>query len=188
VEVLGTGWHNHRAGLLILALLVAGCSTTARHGLTPAWQQTKYTLNTVQACSADPEVIRFADLLVVLYTHEATRAGLVTYEQAARALDKPRPGFCVVQRPEPCKVAGVCAMGSKGPDCSPKSGCGSYGFAWGSAEWPAGVTSGWKAHLAHEARHMLGEAWQIPQRADHQDALGPVEVAVQRHLLAMGEL
>lgn len=161
--------------LVLLALLCAGCPSTAGRGLTPIWQQRVHALGTSQPCLADPEVVRVADLALVLLAREAVAAGF-DYEATARAVERARVGVCLIQRPEPCCLSpGVGCQRDTDGQVTPKAGCGGEGWAWVSLEWPAGTPRDWRGDLHHEVAHALGFVLGVSQRADHQTAWSEVE-------------
>lgn len=175
--------------LILAALLLPACGTTARRGLTPVSQQQVHTLNTQQPCLSEPEVLPLADLAIVLLAREAAAAGLITYERAAELAASPPPLVCLVATPEPCKVMGVCSLGSDGKqDCRPKAGCAGLGWAWVSRTWPAGVEGSWRAALVDEIANALGDAWGLPLRPEGTGPMPAIRERVIHQLVALGAL
>ena len=94
-----------RALLLLALALLAGCPSSAVPGLALKAQAAKYGLNTRANCSAPEELVRAADLALVLVAREADRMGLIAYSELARKLDGRVMG-CLLEQPEPCSYAG----------------------------------------------------------------------------------
>lgn len=164
--------------IFALAMLAAGCQTTAARGLTAIFQQRQFTQNTRQVCSSDPTVLAVADLALVLLVREAVRAGVVpSYEEAARRLGGRQIAACLVEEPEPCCVGSRCAQGSRGPDMTPKAGCAGPGdgWFWVSRHWPAGSPYAWGGQIVHELGHAIAIRLGVHQQPDHHDAWAQVE-------------
>lgn len=157
-------------------LILAGCPSTAGHGLTPVWQQRAFTMNTTQKCLPDDGLVFKTDLALVVLAKAAVAEGLApSYEAAAKSI-RIRPGFCLIQRPEPCRLGELCTIGSAGvPDCRPRAGCAGDGWAWVSIEWPEGTVRDPTSDALHELGHVFAYALGVPQRADHKDAWARVE-------------
>jgi hypothetical protein len=162
--------------LLVAMLVLAGCPSTAGRGLTPFWQQRAFTMNTTQICIPDAELLFKVDLALVVLVKAAVAEGLApSYEAASKLVDR-RPGFCVIQKPEACRLGELCTIGSEGkPDCRPRAGCAGDGWAWVSLEWPEGVVRDPTADALHEVGHVVAGLLGVLQRPDHKDAWARVE-------------
>lgn len=161
----------------LLVLLLTACPAGLR-GLTPATLQISGTVQTVQPCIDEAEVLRIADLAVVLFA----RASGVPYRQVRELLGQPL--LCLIQHPEPCRLGPICAVGSKGQDCLPRAGCAGDGWAWVSREWPSGVVRDWRGDLVHEIGHLVGARLGWAQAPNHRVPWAEVEARVQEQYRA----
>lgn len=156
--------------LLLASLLLSGCATTERRGLTLISQQQRHTLHTRAGCASDPEVIRAADMALVLVVREAAAAGLVGYDIAP---DRLRGlSVCLVEEPEPCCIGSLCASGG------PKAGCSGAGWAWVSRHW-AGAVRDWAGDLLHELTHAVAYMAWSSYPADHSGPWAEIERRAQ---------
>jgi len=166
---------------LLLALLVA-CPSTAIQG-TSIWGQSQFTLNTEQKCIHSTRTVLLADRAVVAFTTAAVEKGFAADAKSVidRFTSPSKPGVCLIQKPEACRIGAACTMGSAGPDCSPRAGCAGDGWIWVSLEWPAGTMRDWCGDVLHEIGHVMAARLFVPDSADHTTAWREVESLASKY-------
>lgn len=166
---------------LLLALFVA-CPSTAIQG-TNVWGQAQYTLNTEQKCIHSTRTVLLADRAVAAYALAAVERGLAPDIKTvtARFTSPARPGVCLIQKPEACRIGSACAMGSTGRDCSPRAGCAGESWLWVSVEWPAGVVRDWCLDLLHEVGHVMAARLWVADSPDHATAWHDTEMLASKY-------
>jgi hypothetical protein len=131
---------------ILLAVLLAGCTSSAIPGLTPIGAESRYgVLQTEQRCSNAPLLRGAADRMLPLIVDELDRAKLVEYAHLVdrlRDLHQSRLWICLLPKPEPC------------PRGSTVIAAGCADSMAGTTLWVA-HTSTWEAALAHEFGHVL---------------------------------
>lgn len=141
-----------------LVLLLAGCPSTGRHGLTPVYQNTSGPAGTVQECLPEPGVVEAADAALVAILRAAVVQGVVRdYSEAAGRVGL--PGICVLPGPEMCGT--ILAAGCTG--------------RWGI--WL--IKTSWRVGLGHELAHWLAEKLGPPYPQDHSGSWAKVEASLR---------
>lgn len=172
---------RHVRVLALCALSLTGCPTTALKG-TWTWAQVDYTLNTTQLCQRSPRLLQLADRAVQALAAAAVVEGYAPDMQTAlKRIDSPsKPGICLIQKPEACRVGPFCTMGIAGPDCSPRAGCAGEGWVWLSVEWPAGQPRDWCPDVLHEVGHVVAQRLRAVDSAYHNTKWYAVEALASK--------
>lgn len=166
----------------LLCLSCSGCPTTALKG-SWTWVQVDYTLNTDQRCQRSPRLLQLADRAVQALAAAAVVEGYMPDLQSAlkRITSPSKPGICLIQKPEACRLGSICAMGDAGPNCSPRAGCAGEGWAWVSAEWPAGTARDWCQDVLHEVSHVVAQRLWIVDSQYHNTKWYLVEMLAAKN-------
>jgi hypothetical protein len=147
--------------LLLLLLLLSGCVSSARPGLTAVRVESKRSTPS-QLCRWTPGFQRAVDLALVLTVDELVAVGLVKDRvDLARSLQAEPPIACQIERPEPCTLTpSTCTANA--PACARKRGCAHSHGLWLARLWPPLCRESWpdEPHCVNGGANQSERGWE----------------------------